>query len=213
MSISILKKTESTLEYRLKLSPKTGGIYLFRWTSQLSHSLSLSLSLSPCFCLCLCFYTHTHTHTPLHTHTHRPYLDEIDQALIYTSQFHSLLSPLDYTKLPFPAVKCLYSTATIGKFPAKFCSSERSSSFSADEVHSPRRTCFAKHYLSCDSLSNMLSRSLFQAGWHKEEISHFWPNVPPVSYSNKRAIKGNETIYVTIFKLRCMTFIAHGESS
>lgn len=74
-----------------------------------------------------------------------------------------------------------YSAAPICKFPATFCSSERSSSYSADEVHLPHRTCFAKHYLSCDSRANMLSRSLFQSGWHKEEISHSWPNVPPVN--------------------------------
>lgn len=48
------------------------------------------------------------------------------------------------------------------------------------------------HSLTCDP------GPCFNPGWHKEEISHFWPNVPPLSYSNRRII------YVTIYKLNVL---------
>lgn len=108
-----LQESESTQEYRLKLNPDTGRIYWIRWT--LFAVLSLSASL---------FHTHTHTH----------YQDEIDQALIYTSQFHSPPPSPRLQRTTFSCRERLSSAAPIGKFPAKFCNSERGSCFSADEV-------------------------------------------------------------------------------
>lgn len=145
------------------------------------------LALSVCFS-----FTHTHTHTQPLSAWDRPGIDlHVSLSLPPLSPFRLnscrcrlCVAPLFVNSLlNFAAVN-----AALGFF-------------SADEVHPPRRTCFAKHYWSCDSLGNMLSRSQFKPGWHREEMSHSWTNVPLLNYSNKRVIKGYETIYVAIFKL------------
>lgn len=79
-------------------------------------------------------------------------LDETVRSLISPSQF----LPLDYAELP---PSCILRCTYFLKFPAKFCSSERSS----NPFFSPlfffcwcrAGLCFAKHYSSGDSLTNM----------------------------------------------------------
>lgn len=107
-----------------------------------------------------------------HIHTHSSYLDEIEQALIYTSHFHSLLSPLHCSRLPSPTIRACKGTPLV-------------------PLH------IFVHFLLNPAAVNA-TWLLFFCWWgqfhvphllsrpHKEEVSHSWP----VNYSNKRTIKG-----------------------
>lgn len=150
MSYSIFKKSLFWLFILLQVERSLFGLYcspeyedpperaLFCLPSRVRVNTRIQAEIKPrhrqnildqmdivCSALSLCFsVSHTHTH----------YQDEIDQALIYTSQFHSPPPSPRLQRTTFSCRERLSSAAPIGKFPAKFCNSERGSCFSADEV-------------------------------------------------------------------------------